>query len=210
MKITIIGASRGIGKQVLEMSLGEEMEVTLLARKPDKFVDYLDKVKVVKGDVLDYNAVLESVKGSHVVVVSVGLMPTRKRVSVFSLGTENVIKAARETNSNPLIIAVTGIGAGDSAGHGGFLYDKIALPFLLRTIYDDKNRQEVLLRNDYDNWIIVRPGFLTNGPQTGNFRTITKIEGEKAGKISRVDVASFIVQQAMNPTFVGQSPLLTF
>jgi hypothetical protein len=36
------------------------------------------------------------------------------------------------------LICITGIGSGDSQGHGGFVYDKLILPFLLKNIYQDK------------------------------------------------------------------------
>ena len=64
------------------------------------------------------------------------------------------------------LVCVTGIGAGDSKGHGGFLYDSIFLPFLLGTIYADKDRQELVIKASDVDWTIVRPGFLTNGPLT--------------------------------------------
>ena len=57
------------------------------------------------------------------------------------------------------LICVTGIGAGDSKGHGGFLYDRIFNPLLLKTIYEDKDRQESLIKASDVDWVIVRPGF---------------------------------------------------
>jgi len=108
------------------------------------------------------------------------------------------------------LIAVTGIGAGDSRGHGGFLYDRIVNPLLLKTIYDDKNREEQVIMDSDSDWIIVRPGFLTNGPLTGKYRAITDLEGITAGKISRADVAHFVLSQIAEPTYKGQTPLLTY
>jgi hypothetical protein len=43
------------------------------------------------------------------------------------------------------LIAVTGLGAGDSRGHGGFLYDAVAFPLLLKRVYDDKDMQEWII-----------------------------------------------------------------
>lgn len=42
------------------------------------------------------------------------------------------------------LICITGLGAGDSRGHGGFLYDRLILPLLLRNVYEDKDRQEAV------------------------------------------------------------------
>jgi putative NADH-flavin reductase len=59
-------------------------------------------------------------------------------------------------------------------------------------------------------WLIVRPGFLTNGPRTGKYRVIDDITGVTAGKISRLDVADFILKQISTPTYFGKTPLLTY
>ena len=56
---------------------------------------------------------------------------------------------------------------------------------------------------------IVRPGFLTNGPLTEKYRVLTDLKGVKAGKISRADVAHFILKQLESMSHVGQTPLLT-
>ena len=120
-----------------------------------------------------------------------------------------MLQAMKKTGVN-LLVCVTGIGAGDSKNHGGFLYDQIVNPLLLKTIYDDKDRQEALLNKSDVDWIIVRPGFLTNGPRSGEYRAITDLTGVKAGKISRADVAHFILVQLASPTFLRQTPLLTY
>ena len=208
MKITIIGATKGIGKEVMKQAIEQGNDVTVLARNQSK-VNKPD-VKVIQGDFLNENHVKQSVKEAEVVVISVGMLPTFKPVNLFSKGTRNLINAIKELQTNPLIIAVTGIGAGDSVGHGGFFYDKIMNPLLLKTIYQDKNKQEQILKNEYDNWIVVRPGFLTNGTLTQTYKSITDLKGVTAGKISRADVADFILKQAKSPEFLKQTPLLTY
>ncbi len=105
---------------------------------------------------------------------------------------------------------MTGIGAGDSRGHGGFFYDKIINPLLLKTTYEDKDRQEAIVRESGLDWVIVRPGFLTNGSRTGEYRVLTELNGVKAGKISRADVADFILREAAEMKYRGQTPLLTY
>lgn len=207
MNITIIGATKGIGKEVLELALLKKLKTTTLVRKPKE--NLYTENRIIQGDFLNYHSVKESITNADVVIISVGMKPTFKSVNLFSEGTMNIINAAKELNSNPLIIAVTGIGAGDSEGHGGFVYDKLFKPLLVNTIYQDKNRQEEILRKHYNNWIIVRPGFLNNGKLTEQYRILTDLKGIVAGKISRKDVAHFILKQAETPTFIGKHPLIT-
>ena len=60
------------------------------------------------------------------------------------------------------LICVTGFGAGDSRGHGGFLYCA-AFHLLLGRVYDDKDVQERIVRRSKLDWVIVRPVILTDG-----------------------------------------------
>jgi putative NADH-flavin reductase len=153
--------------------------------------------------------VQQALAGQEVVCLTIGVGVTFKPVSVFSRGTQNLL-AAMAVHGVRRLICVTGIGAGDSKGHGGFLYDRLFNPLLLRTIYEDKDRQEALIRASDADWTIVRPGFLTNGPLTGEYRVITDLTGVTAGKISRADVAHFILRELTENRYLRQTPLLTY
>jgi len=209
MKVLIIGATRGIGLQVLEQALAAGHDVTVLARSPEKLAIDHQRLQVVKGDIRDRQAVSSRTDGQDAVINCIGIMPTRKPVSVFSEGIKNVLAAMQPDRCNRLL-SVTGIGAGDSRGHGGFFYDKIFQPLLLKTIYEDKEREESLIRDSQISWTIVRPGFLTNGAMTGNYRVLTDMTDVKAGKISRADVAHFILGQLDSSEYVGKTVLLTY
>ena len=209
MNILIIGATRGVGAQLLAQALAKNHRVTVLARDPAHIQKNDTKLRVLQGDILDADAVNAAVEGQHAVCITIGRGPTRKPVSLFSEGTKNLIAAMKRLSVSKLI-CVTGIGAGDSKGHGGFLYDKIVNPLLLMTTYEDKDIQEFLVRDSKLEWVIVRPGFLTNGPRTEKYKALTDLQGVKAGKISRADVAHFILTQLDSMTEIGKTPLLTY
>ena len=209
MKILIVGATRGIGRNVLEQALAAGHAVTALVRDARRLDAQHERLKVVQGDVLDADSVALAMAGQEAVCCSLGVKVPWFYVNVFSDGTRILLDAMKMTGARRLV-CVTGIGAGDSRGHGGFLYDRLFLPFLLRTIYADKDRQESLIKASNVDWVIVRPGFLTNGPLTGRYRAITDLAGVTAGKISRADVAHFILQQLVAPSHLRQTPLLTY
>jgi hypothetical protein len=106
------------------------------------------------------------------------------------------------------LIAVTGLGAGDSRGHGGLLYDAVVFPLLLKRVYDDKDVQEWIIRSSGLDWTIVRPGLLTNRPATRRYRVLTATKDWRFGIISRADVADFIVRQVDDRALIGATPLL--
>lgn len=207
MKIGIIGATHGIGLALVRAALADGHEVTALARNPDRMPVGDKHLRILQGDAQDLNAVRSVAEGQDVVCDCLGTASVMKKITLFSASAENLAKAL---TPEQLLIAVTGIGAGDSQGHGGFLYDNLIVPLVLRRIYADKNRQENIIRRKLSRWIIVRPGFLTNGPRTGQYRVLTHLQGVRAGKISRSDVADFMLSQARSPQFIGQTPLLTY
>ena len=209
MKLLVIGATRGIGRNLVELALDREFAVTALVRKPGQLPVSHDRLRVLKGDIRDRETVTRAVEDQDAVCITIGINPTRKPVTVFSEGAKNVIEAMTHSAAN-LLICVTGIGAGDSKNHGGFFYDKIFNPLLLKTIYEDKDRQEELVRNSDLEWVVVRPGFLTNKPLTGNYRALTELQGVTAGKISRADVAHFILSEIKEKAYLFKTPLLTY
>jgi putative NADH-flavin reductase len=209
MRIAIIGASRGIGAELLKAAIEEGYEVTALVRNSAKLNISTPGLKVITGDILDPSSVAAAIAGQEAICICVGIPPTRKPVDVFSRGIQNIL-AAIGKDSNKKLILITGIGAGDSKGHGGFFYDRIINPLLLGTSYADKNRAESILKASNVDWLIVRPGFLINGSRTGKYRVIENLSGVTAGKISRADVADFILKQLASPTCFGKTPLLMY
>ena len=208
MNILIIGATRGIGRQLLEQALIAGHTVIALVRNPQNLSAQNERLRVIKGDILDPESVGLAMAGQEAVCCTIGVKVPWFRVTVFSEGTQNVLGAMKNSGVKRLI-CVTGIGAGDSKGHGGFFYDSIFLPFLLRTIYADKDRQEALIKASLIDWTIVRPGFLTNGPFTERYRVLTDLSGVTAGKISRADVAHFMLKELQSKHYLRQTPLLT-
>jgi putative NADH-flavin reductase len=106
------------------------------------------------------------------------------------------------------LICVTGLGAGDSRGHGGLLYNTI-LSLLLGRIYADKDVQEWIIRRSNLDWTIVRPSILTTGPLTGVYRVLVDARDWRSGFISRADVADFLLKQIDDVSLVHKMPVLT-
>ncbi|HMP74291.1 MAG TPA: NAD(P)H-binding protein [Kiritimatiellia bacterium] len=208
MKILVIGGTRGIGSQVMHQGAGEGHEMTSLSRLHSSRLP--EGSRHVVGDVRQLETIKEAVAGQDAVVWAVGAPITRSRVTLFSEGTKMLLVAMGELGVSRLV-AVTGIGAGDTKGHGGFSYDHIINPLFLRTIYEDKDRQEEIIRASTGvRWTIVRPGFLTNGPKVGVYDVVVDLEGVVCGKIARADVADFILEELRTSRYVGQAPLVMY
>lgn len=191
MNIVVVGASQGIGLATTRAALAAGHAVHAMARTGAPLAN--DNLAWHFGDVTQPSAFDDALENAQAVILTLGLGPTRKRVSLFSEATRALLPAMQKHGIRRLV-CVTGIGAGDSRFHGGFFYDRLLQPLLLKTIYEDKDRQEQMIWGSGLDWTIVRPGFLTDGPRTGKLRILTTLDGVKARKVSRADIGDFLVK----------------
>ena len=208
MNVLVIGGTRGVGKAVVLAAHFAGHTITVMARHAAGFASSVSGVRTVMGDASDATDVDRATAGHDAVVWTVGVGPSRRPVQVFSRGTQFLLAAMGRHHVRRLI-CVTGIGAGDSKGHGGFLYDRILQPVFMKSIYEDKDRQEAQIRESALDWTIVRPAALTNGPATGLYQALTSMHESRARRLSRADVAEFIVANLAAPEYVRKTVLLT-
>ena len=210
MKILVIGANGPTGIALVQEALAHRHDVTALVRKPDAMPIHNEWLRVVKGDVLDPASLEPAIVGQEAVVCSLGitLAQSRKPTTIYSDGTKNII-AAMDKAGGRRLICITGIGTGDSKGHGGFLYDNIFLPLLLSEGYKDKGRQEEVVRASHVDWTIIRPAQLTNAAPKGTYR-IFDTNAYTAKSIARADVAAFIVAHISDDTYLHKTIGITY
>jgi putative NADH-flavin reductase len=210
-KLLIIGASRGIGLETVRAALRAGHRVRALARSAASMPIQDANLDTVSGDALDRDTIRDALQDVDVVIQTLGVNFAPKLIfegtTLFSDSTRILVDAMKVAGVKRLI-AVTGLGAGDSRGHGGFIYDAVVFPLLLKRVYDDKDVQEWIIRSSGLDWTIVRPGLLRNRPATGRYRVLTASKDWQFGAISRSDVAEFLVQQINDRTLVGTTPLL--
>lgn len=208
MRVLVIGGTSGTGLEVVKLALQRGHKVIAMSRRPQRMTLTHENLEALQGDILDVAAVKTAVRKADAVVNAVGIKPTRKPVIVFSKGIQHLldVMAKREVRR---LVAITGIGAGDSRGHGGFFFDRILQPLALKTIYEDKDRAEKLIAGSTLDWTIVRPGALTNEPAENRYRVIQNLAGVTAGSIARADVAHFIVAALESGGYTGATVLLS-
>ena len=210
-KVLIIGASRGIGLETVKAALLAGHNVRALARSAARIPIQNPGLDRVAGNALDSTTILSTLDGVDVVVQTLGVDVAPRsifeRTTLFSQSTRIIVDAMKAAGVKRLI-AVTGLGAGNSRGHGGIIYDSVVFPLLLKRVYDDKDVQEWIIKSSGLDWTIVRPGLLTNRPATGHYRILTAAGDWRFGTISRADVADFIVRQIDDRKLIGTTPLL--
>jgi uncharacterized protein YbjT (DUF2867 family) len=209
MKILVLGATGATGRLIVRKALDRGYEVVALVRSRARAAD-LAGVELVEGDARDPAALTRAIAGCDAVVSSLGtaLSPFRE-VTLLSTATQALVKIMTEQNIRRLV-CITGLGAGDSRGHGGFFFDRLFLPLMLRKVYEDKNRQEDAIRASKLDWTIVRPTVLNDKPGRGGIKALTDLSRVHGGTIARSDVADFVVQQLAADTWLHKTPLITW
>jgi putative NADH-flavin reductase len=209
MKILVLGATGGTGKAIVRAALTAGHEVTILVRSPEKARD-IGGARLIKGNALDPKAVAEALTGIDAVISALGTpVSPFKEVSLLSSATRVLVDEMRRQGVSRLL-AITGMGAGDSAGHGGFFFDRVFKPLMLRKVYQDKDRQEAIIRKSGLAWTIVRPSVLNDKPATGRVRAIVDLTDFHGGNVSRADVAKFILDELGARRWDNASPLISW
>ncbi|WP_426955803.1 NAD(P)-dependent oxidoreductase [Muricoccus radiodurans] len=207
--LLVLGATGGTGRLIVRQALARGHDVTALVRSPEKGRD-LDGVRTVIGDARDEAVLRTALEGRDAVVSALGTPASPFReVTLLSAATRALVSAMKAQNVARLV-CITGIGAGDSAGHGGFLFDRLILPLLLRRVYADKNRQEAIVRESGLDWTLVRPAVLNDKPGRGEVRALTDLSDHHGGTVSREDVARFVLDQLGTSAWLNRSPLITW
>lgn len=203
MRIAVFGATGSVGRHVVEQAFERGYEVTVLTRDAGRAAWTGPRPHVVEGDVLDPAAVEQTVAGQDAVLVTLG--NGRKGV-VRAEGTRQVI-AAMERHGVKRLICQSTLGAGDSRGNLDFLWKYIMFGLLLRPAYADHEQQEKYVRAADLDWTIVRPSAFTDGPRTGSYRRGFDADERGLGlKISRADIAEFLLDQVTDRTYLHKTP----
>jgi uncharacterized protein YbjT (DUF2867 family) len=207
-KILVLGATGGTGRAVVSQALARGYDVTVLARS-EKAGD-LKGNQLVIGDARDEATLRRALEGREAVVSALGTPASPFReVTLLSTATRALVNAMKLERVSRLV-CITGIGAGDSRGHGGFLFDNLVYPLVLSKVYADKNRQEDVVRGSGLDWVLVRPSVLNDKPKHDNVRALTDLSRFHGGTISRGDVASFVLDQVRGDAWLHQAPLITW
>jgi uncharacterized protein YbjT (DUF2867 family) len=208
-KILVLGATGATGRLIVNQAVARGYDVTVLVRSAEKARD-ITGAKLIVGDARDETALRAALKGREAVVSALGtpVSPFRE-VTLLSTATRALVSAMKAEQVSRLV-CITGMGAGDSAGHGGFVADNVIFPLLLKKVYTDKDRQEAIVKDSGLDWVLVRPSILNNKPGRGSVRALTDLSGFHGGSIAREDVARFVLDQVRADTWLHRSPLITW
>lgn len=206
MNIAVIGASAGIGMEIIKRAVDREHTVTALSRSRLLLVNS-KSVHSIQGNALNKYQLKKTIEKADAVMVTLGADKNIKKTTLFSDFAKVVVDLQKEIKMEVPFIFVTGFGTGDSQDYVTWFL-KMFLKYTLKDVYIDKAKMEEIIKSSDLNWIFVRPGRLLDEPVTEKYRTeSTLFSGINIGGINRSDVADFMIKQAEIPSemkkFVG-------
>jgi uncharacterized protein YbjT (DUF2867 family) len=208
MKLLILGATGSVGRHLVEQALAQGHLVTAFVR--NSLTTDLPRhpaLQLIQGDVLDYLTVEKAMSGQHAVLCTIG---AGRKGFVRAEGTRIILRAMAATDVNRIIVQST-LGVGDSWQNLTFFWKYIMFSLLLRDAFADHQQQEKYVRESHTDWTIVRPAAFTDGNRTGLYKQGFPANDRRiTAKISRADVADFMLKQLDNDMYYYKTPGLSY
>lgn len=209
MKIIVFGATGGTGREIVSQAIDQGHSVTAFARNAAS-LSGSGGLRVVEGDVFDPVAVAAAIWGHGAVFSALGPR-TLKKTRLLARALPNILAGMRQHYVTRLIVLGA---AGAQRDYGKYQNALTRMAFwlvrrtLLRHPFADQAAQEHSLAASQIDYTIVRPPRLTDGPATRKYRVVPDALPPGALRISRADVAGFMLLQLTDPRFHRQGPYI--
>ncbi|MHA6759987.1 NAD(P)-dependent oxidoreductase [Streptacidiphilus sp. PAMC 29251] len=206
MKLTVLGATGGIGSQIVRQALGAGHDVTAVVRERSRLgVDH-PELRVVTADPTDAWALVPHVTGRDAVLSALGPR-SRKAVGIAAAGTVAVLQAMAAAEVRRLLVVSAAPLAPIPDGESFFLR-RLGTPLIrvvLKDSYADLAEMERALRDSPAEWTSVRPPRLTDKPLTGSCRRVVGGAVPRGMSVSRADVAHAMLAMVDDPATFRQA-----
>lgn len=204
-RIAILGGGGRTAKYILTQLLSQGYSVKVLLRNPENFHFESSFIEIIKGDALDPDAIRALVQGCHAVISTVG--QRKDEPLVASQATINILSAMTEYGIKRYIL-VAGINVDTP-------FDKKSpetiaatewMKMTFPTIHADRQKTYSLLSTSDVNWTLVRVPFIEFTDIKGE--TVVSLEDCGGNKISAGDIATFVIEQLSDDTYIRKSPFI--
>ncbi|MDX1435692.1 MAG: NAD(P)H-binding protein [Anaerolineales bacterium] len=199
MRLAIFGATGKTGQILIDKAIDAGHQVTALARTPSELSIQNAPLKVVEGDAMDLEAVMNTISGTEAVL---SVMPQH------SVSIANILASMEEYSIRRVVVAA-GAGVPDPNDEPQLINHLIS--FLIRTFsrtaYEEAIKQNEIIRASNVDWTICRAPMLTGDPE-GPVQ-VTYVGKEMGRQLSRASYAQFILNQAEDTRYIHQAPVIS-
>jgi len=210
MKVLLLGASGLTGRQVLAQAVQEGHAVTVLVRDPGQLERVDQQTGVHVGSVMDPTVVDSLVAGQDAVLSTLGTRRSPRGLGSVRLMSRSLqaLVPAMERHAVGRLIILSALGVGETAATAPRAF-RLVFQTILRPVGRDKALSEECVRRSALNWTLVYAPVLTNGPMTGTYRHGDRLDVRGLAKISRADVAQFMLAQLSDTHYSRRSVIVS-
>jgi putative NADH-flavin reductase len=212
MKIAIFGASGGTGLLLTNRCLAAGHQVAALLRSPNTF-PLRDRITIISGNAFDERRVRETVEGADVVLSALGARSLKKE-DVLERAVPLIVAAMKEKEVHRIIALGSAGALPDSldkqpAWRRWIVQNIVYKTFLKWPIASQISQYATLSTSGLD-WTMVMPSMLNNAPARGTYRIDGEALPRNGSRISREDVADFMMQQIGNPQWIRKGVYISW
>ncbi|GAA1586063.1 NAD(P)-dependent oxidoreductase [Actinoplanes couchii] len=204
IEVVVLGAAGRTGRLIVAEALRAGHHVTAAVRDPGS-IEPVPGLRVERADIRDPDSLRAALRGQDAVVCAIG-PAGRKAGNLYSDGARAVVPAMRATGVTRLL-AITSVGVRSDDPHHAWWYRHLIRP-IGADLYADMARMEDTIRDSDLDWTFVRPTYLRDGEPTGTCRATDNSTPKGGWRVTRADVAHFIVEELTAHRWSHQSPSL--
>lgn len=208
--VLVIGGTGETGLRLIEQALDRGLDVVAVVRSSDKLGPLARRITVVQENVFDPTVIARAASGCSAAISVIGAPAGflgRGETTVYSRAAAALTTGLPSAGVHRLLFC-TSAGVEEDPSEP-LPYRLFFKPLFLRRAYDDMTVAEALVRASDLEWTLVRPGRLVNRPAMTAFRVSARFRAPGGKAIGRADVASFILDQVYESSWLHGTPTLT-
>lgn len=202
MKLLVLGATGGTGLEMVREAIERGHSVTAFVRSPERLKPFGDHITIRQGNPLNAAELEPVIKGHEAVLSGFGpRLPVSKADANLLRQFGGALTAAMpKAGVKRVVVESVAFLFKDSIIPPAYLLGRLLFPGIVA----DASGMEELFQNSGLEWTIARPPELTDKPYTGKYRVREGHLPRFGFKISRSDVADFMIKAAENRSSLGK------
>lgn len=196
MKLVVLGATGGIGVEIVRQAIERGHSVTAFVRTPERLSTLAGHIRLVQGNLMDAEELGQTLEGHDGVLSGFGprLPLSKADADLLERFAATLTNAMLRTAVRRAVIVSTAFLFKDSIIPPTYLFGRLFFPSV---VADASAMEQIVMASGLD-WTLVRPPQLTDKPQTGRYRVREEHLPVFGFKIARADVANFMIQCVEN------------
>jgi putative NADH-flavin reductase len=200
MKLVVLGATGGIGLEIVRQAIERGHAVTAFVRSPERLKPFSDRINIMQGDPLKSAELQHAIRSHDAILSGFGPRVPIAKSDAHLLGdfASSLTIAMRHAGVQRVAVVSTAFLFKDSIMPPTYLVGRLLFPGVVR----DAGAMEQIIESSELDWTIVRPPQLTDKPFTGKYRVRNGHLPRLGFKISRADVAHFFLNITQEPSAI--------